>query len=48
VAAQKKSLYASERDTERVQQARAADQEEIAALDPNASSSSMNQASTSP
>jgi transposase len=34
IAAQKKSLHASERDTERVQQARAAYQEEIAALDP--------------
>jgi DDE superfamily endonuclease len=34
VAAQKKSLHASERDTERVRQARAACQEEIAALDP--------------
>jgi transposase len=34
IAAQKKSLHASERDTERVQQARAAYQEAIAALDP--------------
>ena len=34
IAAQKKSLHASERDTERVQQARAAYQEEIAALAP--------------
>jgi transposase len=33
VAPQKKSLHASERDTERVQQARAAYQEDIAALD---------------
>ena len=34
VAAQKKSLHASEQDTERVQQARASYQEEVAALDP--------------
>jgi transposase len=34
VAAQKKSLHASEQDTERVQQARAAYREETAALDP--------------
>lgn len=34
VAAPKKALHASERDTERVQQARAASQEAIAALDP--------------
>jgi hypothetical protein len=34
VAAQNKALHASERDTERVQQARTAYQEEIAALDP--------------
>ena len=34
VAAKKKSLHASEQDTERVQQARAGYQEEVAALDP--------------
>jgi transposase len=34
LASQKKSLHASEQDTERVQQARAAYQEEIAGLDP--------------
>jgi transposase len=34
VAAQKKSLHASEQDTERVQQARAAYHEEVAALNP--------------
>jgi transposase len=34
VAAQKKSLHASAQDTERVQQARASDQEEVAARDP--------------
>jgi transposase len=34
MAAQKKSLHASEQDTERVQQARAAYQEDIAALNP--------------
>jgi DDE superfamily endonuclease len=33
-AASKTSLHASERDTARVQQARAADQEEVATLDP--------------
>jgi transposase len=33
-AAQKQSLHASERDTERVQQARADDQEAVATLDP--------------